>query len=77
MSNLFEAIYVGAILVCGFFASRNDERPYRVPMCLVGSGPNGEDMDSNVWSDMIDQYRERYPGSHCGTCAKERACPKE
>ena len=75
MSRLFELAYTGAIIVCAIFASQNNTQPYRVPMCLVASGPNGEDMDSNVWSDMIGQYKERYPGSYCGKCGAEKPCP--
>lgn len=75
MARLFELIYTGAIVVCAIIASGNDKQPYRVPMCLTGSGPNGEDMDTNVWSDFVEKYKERYPGSYCGKCGAERPCP--
>lgn len=47
----------------------------RVPVCLVKSGPNSEDMSTNVWSDQVDEYFKQYPGSYCGTCGSATACP--
>lgn len=77
MGNLFQWAYVGGIIICAIFAGRNSEQPYHVPMCLVASGPNGEDMDINVWSDYITRYKERHPGSYCGKCGAERQCPTD
>jgi len=52
-------------------------QPFRVDVCLVASGADAEDVTTNVWSDQIEQYFERWPGSYCGSCGKRRACPKE
>lgn len=73
----FSLAFTSAIVICAIFAGRNDEQPYRVKMCLVESGPNGEDMTSMVWSDYIERYKERYPGSYCGSCGEEKACPSK
>jgi hypothetical protein len=75
--NWVEVIFASAILVLAFFSSQTEEnRPYRVDVCLVASGLNGEDMSTNIWSDQIDAYFKRYPGSYCGRCGSERKCPK-
>lgn len=76
MVRLFELAFTASVIVCAILAGQNNERPYRVDMCLVGSGPNGEDMSTEVWTDMIEQYKERYPGSYCGKCGMEKPCPK-
>ena len=54
------------------------KKPYKVKVCLVASGPEAEDMTTEIWSDQIERYFERYPGSYCGICGEEpRECPKQ
>lgn len=77
MEKIFQLIFVGALVVAAAVAEQNSERPYRVPMCLKASGPAGEDVSTNVWSDMIDEYKKRYPGSTCGSCSEEKPCPSK
>jgi len=75
--KLFEAVFYAAIIVCGYFAAQTDKRtPYPVDMCLVKSNPaTGEDMTTSVWSDQVEKFKKKYPGSYCGKCGKERKCP--
>ena len=72
-----EVIFAVAIGVCGYFSQRTEENtPDRVDVCLVASGPDAEDVSTNIWSDQIEAYFRKYPGSYCGKCGSERKCPK-
>ncbi len=43
----------------------------RVTVCLAISSPCHHDRTSNVWGDQVEQYFDRYPGSHRGRCTSE------
>lgn len=78
--NLAELIFnVTLIVIAVMTCSGGDplKEPYRVDVCLVASGPSGEDMSTNIWSDQIDRYFKKYPDSYCGKCGDARECPKE
>lgn len=77
ISNIFGIIYSGVIVTLAVIAGKVDpiKEPFRVDVCLVASGPNGEDMDTNIWNDQIERYFEKYPGSYCGKCGAEKECP--
>lgn len=71
-------LFTAALIVMAIWSGKNPvHEPFRVDVCLVKSGPNGEDVSTNIWNDQIEMYFKRYPGSHCGTCTKEVACPKD
>lgn len=76
--NLFDILFTGAIVTLALIAGTKDpiKEPFRVKVCLVASGPNGEDVTTEVWDDQLDRYFEKYPGSYCGPCDSPRACPK-
>ena len=76
--SIAEMIWVAAICVMAVIVGGEDpiKQPYRLDVCLVASGPEGEDMDTNIWSDQIEVYFKKYPGSYCGKCGAEKACPK-
>lgn len=74
---IFELIFTAAIIVLAVIAGEQDpiKEPFRVDVCLVASGPEGEDMTTNIWNDQIEAYFKRYPGSYCGRCGNKRECP--
>lgn len=77
MSQLPEIIWTAAIILMVAIIGNEDplKEPYRVDVCLVKSGPNGEDVTTNLWNDQIERYFEKYPDSYCGTCPEPQDCP--
>ena len=77
MSNLSYIIFVAAISVCAFFASRT-KQVYRLDFCHVFINENNEEerRSTTIWSDQVDWWLERFPESHCGRCGKKVECPK-
>jgi len=73
-------LLVSIAIVIGFLFSAQtaNNKPYRVDVCLVASGPDGEDVTTNLWSDQIKRYFERYPGSYCSKCESsyKGSCPE-
>ena len=69
------ALVVIAVVTCN--GGDPIKEPYKIDVCLVASGPEAEDMTTNLWDDQIDVYFKKYPGSYCGRCQSERACPEK
>jgi hypothetical protein len=79
VTQIAEAIFAAGIIVMAVLIGNEDpiKTPYRIDVCLVASGPNAEDVTTNLWSDQIKVYFEKYPNSYCGRCGQKRECPKE
>ena len=78
VEQLPDLIWTAGIIVLFAIIGPDDplKEPYRIDVCLVASGPSAEDMSTNIWSDQVERYFEKYPGSYCGKCGAEEKCPK-
>lgn len=80
MQQLGELIFNAALIVVAVVTCSGGDplkEPYRINACLVASGPEAEDMTTELWSDQVEVYFKKYPGSYCGKCGQEVKCPKE
>lgn len=53
-----------AVLLATFLA----QEPYRISVCLVKSGPKGQDMSTNVWNDQLEAKLGRVLDTWHGSC---------